>query len=160
MDLSNLNLDNIDTSDIDIPNFDPSSLDPSSLDLSNLDPSSLDLSNLDPSSLDLSNLDPSNLDPSSLDPSILESFFDDTIYAVPLDFYFLIPNENFAARIILFGFIAGIGIPLNIISLVMLVKSRLVKSWTFGMIFNVTLSDLLLTLSAFVFFMPSVAEGR
>jgi hypothetical protein len=82
------------------------------------------------------------------------------LYAVPLEFDFLLPTSERTARLVLFGLIAGFGVLANLTSLVVLVTGRLYKQWTYAMLLNVTVCDLMFCLIALVAYLPGVVLNR
>ena len=66
----------------------------------------------------------------------------------------------FGFRLFLHGALATCGVILNLICILVLVKSRLIKQWTYGMVMNFCLSDLLFCITNVIGFLPGLINGR
>ena len=85
------------------------------------------------------------------------------IYAVPDGLAHLLPPDSateHALKYLIFGGVGFMGVITNLLAICVLLKGRLYKHWTYGMILNLAFSDLLLSLCVFCFFLPNAITER
>ena len=78
------------------------------------------------------------------------------------DAWILVQSTHFEkyGRIIAFGIFGGLGVICNVLSIFVLVKSKLIKLWTYGLVLNLTVADLLLCTNGLITWLPGVILGR
>ena len=70
------------------------------------------------------------------------------------------PKLDFIIRCMTFTLVAPFGFVANILSIFVLLKGKLVKSWTFGMILNLSITDLLMCGHIVICYTPWFFLGR
>ena len=82
---------------------------------------------------------------------------------VPLEQAWTLPELStleYLEQILAWGVLASLGVMTNILSIFVLVKSRLRKIWTYGLILNLSIADLLFCTNSLVLWLPGVLLGR
>ena len=85
------------------------------------------------------------------------SFSDDLI---PEYFVTITTHAEYVTRIFCTGVLVMFGIVTNVLKIVVLIKGRLLKNWTYGMMLNLAVSDLIICVTGLVFFFPCVVMDR
>ena len=83
--------------------------------------------------------------------------------ALPLELAYLMPSgtqAEYVARIFCVGIVSSLGVITNTLSACVLIKGKLVKNWTYGMILNLTVTDWMLCLASICLRLPAVAIGK
>ena len=81
------------------------------------------------------------------------------ISAVPYDLAFLMPQSSVGfkvVRTITWGILGIVGMISNVLCASVIIKAKLYKSWTYGMILNLCVSDFIFCLKATVLTFPGV----
>ena len=77
--------------------------------------------------------------------------------SLPLDQAHLMKPDTrreFAWKCLIFGVLASVGTVLNALSIFVLLKSRLFKRWTFGIVLNLSLADLTICVDCVTLYLP------
>ena len=78
------------------------------------------------------------------------------------DSHILPPMDSlyYGLRLCIHGILGTSGVLLNVVCIFLLLKTKLVKQWTYGMILNFCLSDLVFLTNIVVMFLPGVITER
>ena len=82
---------------------------------------------------------------------------------VPFEQAWTLPESTmleFLERLLAWGIFGGLGVTNNILSIFVLVKCRLTRIWTYGLILNLSVADLMFCTNSLVFWLPGVLLGR
>ena len=63
-------------------------------------------------------------------------------------------------RTLSYGALAIVGLLMNLVSVGVIVKGKLYKNWTYVMLMNLCLADILLCVTYIIFFLPPVVMAR
>ena len=81
----------------------------------------------------------------------------------PLEFAFLLPESSkleYGIRIFSYGVIAGLGLITNSLSIAVILLGKLHKNWTYCMVMNLSVTDLVLSLNYVMFWLPGVIMDK
>ena len=97
------------------------------------------------------------------DTAVLSNSTSYTLVNVPIENAHLLPASpvlDFGFRVVINSVLPFLGIITNVLNIIVILKCKLSKNWTYGMIIHLSVADLLNCLNKVMFFLPGLVMGR